>query len=94
MFRVLQWKPDRVEHIAKHGLSPEEVEEATFADPGRRLFRGPRSESDQTRSIYYLYGRTQAGRYLLVVLLDQGEGRALPVTARDMTQKERQRYGG
>ncbi len=94
MFRQLQWRPDRIEHIGRHGLTPEEVEGAVFADPGRRLFRGPRSESDKTRSIYYLYRQTQAGRYLLVVLLDQGGGEALPVTARDMTPSERQRYRG
>jgi hypothetical protein len=70
------------------------VEEAVFADPVRRLFHGPRSESYQTRFIYYLYGRTLAGRYLLVVLLDQGGGEALHVTARDMTLREQQRYRG
>jgi hypothetical protein len=76
-----------------HRLSPDEVEEAVFDDPDRKIFRGPRSNRDRTRHIYYVYGRTQAGRYLLVVLLNLGEGQALPVTARDMTSRERQRYG-
>ena len=93
MFNRLLWGPDRVEHIARHHLTPEAIEEAVFDDPDRRLFRGPRSERDQTRHIYYAYGRTEAGRYLLVVLLDLGRGQALPVTARDMTPRERQRYG-
>ncbi|MBI2918362.1 MAG: BrnT family toxin [Chloroflexi bacterium] len=93
MFKRLLWKPDRVAHIARHSLTAEEVEEVVFDDPGRRVFRGPRSERDLNRYIYYVYGRTQAGRYLIVVLLDEGMGQALPVTARDMTSKERERYG-
>lgn len=93
MFNRLLWRPDRIEHIAWHGLTPEEVEEAVFDDPHRRLLRGPHSERDRTRYIYYLYGRSRSGRYLLVVLLDRGRGRALPVTARDMTLRERERYG-
>ena len=63
-----------------------------FNDLGRRLFRGPRSEQDRTRHIYYAYGRTQVGRYLLVVPLDRGRGEALAVTARDMTPREHYRY--
>ena len=93
MFNRLLWRPDRIEHVAQHGLTPEEVEEAVFDDPDRRLFRGPRSERDRARYIYYLYGRTHLGRYLLVVLLDRGRGQAMPVTARDMTLRERERYG-
>jgi len=43
VFNRLLWRPDRIEHIATHGLTPDEVEHAMFDDPGRRLFRGPRS---------------------------------------------------
>lgn len=94
MFNWLRWRPDRVDHVARHDLTPEEVEEAVFDDPNRKLFRGPRSERDRARHIYYVYGRTQAGRYLLVALVDLGRGQVLPVTARDMTPEERQKYEG
>ncbi|MBI4305958.1 MAG: BrnT family toxin [Chloroflexi bacterium] len=94
MFAQLYWRSDRVDHIARHGVTPDDVEEAVFDDPERKLFRGPRSERDRTRFVYYVYGRTQDGRYLLVVLLDLGGRNALPLTARDMTQAERRRYGG
>lgn len=93
MFSRLLWRPDRIEHIARHELTPEQVDEAVFEDPDRKLLRGPRSDRDRSRHIYYLYGRTRAGRYVLVVLLDLGEGQALPVTARDMSRTERRRYG-
>ena len=92
LFQRLNWRPDRISHVSRHGLTCAEVEEAVFDDPKRRMFRGPRSERDQTRFVYYVYGRTRAGRYLLVVLLDLGMGEALPVTARNMTQRERAWY--
>jgi uncharacterized DUF497 family protein len=89
----LEWRRDRIDHIAKHNLTPDEVDEAVFDDPARKIFRGPRSRRDRTRYVYYVYGRTDEGRYVLVVLLDLGEGSALPVTARDMNQSERRLYG-
>ena len=93
MFHTLRWRRDRIEHIAeKHGLTVEEVEEAVFDDPRALVLRGPRSQSRSGSYVYYVLGRTAAGRYLAVVLLDEGGGVALPVTARNMTAKERRRY--
>lgn len=93
LFHTLRWRRDRIEHIAeKHGLTVEEVEEAVFDDPRALVLRGPRSQSRPGSYVYYVLGRTAAGRYLAVVLLDEGGGVALPVTARNMTAKERRRY--
>ncbi|MBI4198448.1 MAG: BrnT family toxin [Chloroflexi bacterium] len=92
MFQRLLWRADRISHVSRHDLTCAEVEEAVFDDQKRRMFRGPRSERDQTRFVYYVYGRTLARRYLLVVLLDLGKGLGLPITARNMTHKERERY--
>ena len=40
--RDLHWRPDRVEHIARHSILPEEVDEAVLDDPGGLLLRvGP-----------------------------------------------------
>lgn len=94
LFKKLNWGTDRVEHVARHNIDPEEVEEAVFFDSDRRLRRGPRSEKDRGHFVYYLYGCTEAGRYLFVVLLDLNQGDALMVTARDMTKSERQYYEG
>jgi len=41
---------------------------------------------------YLAYGRTLAGRYLLVALWPKGEGRINIATARDMTDAERALY--
>lgn len=92
MFNKLHWGTDRVEHVARHNIEPEEVEEAVFFDPERRLRRGPRSEKDKEHFVHYLYGCTEAGRHLFVVLLDLGQGESLVVTARHMTRPERQYY--
>jgi uncharacterized protein len=54
------WDDDNIEHIARHGVEPEDAEEAV-GDPGRvtRRRRGGR---------LVVIGATEAGRVLVVVL--------------------------
>lgn len=54
---------------------------------------GP-AKRDPSQIVYVSLGRTLAGRYLMVVLIDEGRGVGFPVTARDMNQAERRRYSG
>jgi hypothetical protein len=42
--------------------------------------------------VYYLLGETDAGRPLFCVVIEFPGGRAYPVTARDMTTKEKRRH--
>ncbi|HHY97569.1 MAG TPA: hypothetical protein GX509_02385 [Firmicutes bacterium] len=88
----LNWRLDRIAHIARHGIDTDEVEEVVFDDEGHIIRRGPRSEKDPEHYIYYFYGKTSDGRYIYIVLLDEGQGVALPITARDMTDRERRYY--
>jgi uncharacterized DUF497 family protein len=81
------WPDDRVAHIARHGVVPEEVEEACF---GKAMVRGV--ESEGPNPVYHVLGETEAGRHLLCVVILFPEGKAYPVTARDMTDKEKTRY--
>jgi uncharacterized DUF497 family protein len=81
------WPEDRVEHIARHGVTPEEVEEVCF---GRSLVR--RAPSEGKNPVYYVLGQTAAGRYLFGVIIRLPDGRGYPVTARPMTAKEKRRY--
>lgn len=37
---TLLWTSERIEHVAHHGLTPEEVEEAVFDDPNRLVRKG------------------------------------------------------
>jgi uncharacterized DUF497 family protein len=83
-FDLIRWSPGRTLHIARHGVTPEETEEALFDERNQLWRRGD--------GRYLLYGRTDAGRRLLLVLEDEGEGVAAPVTARDVTDRERRTY--
>jgi hypothetical protein len=81
----ISWDEETVYHIARHGVSPEEVEEALFnTDSPPLIMRGRESR-------YLAYGRTQAGRFLLVVWVFQHKKTRI-ITARDLTAKEKQFY--
>lgn len=81
------WQSDRIEHIARHSVTPQEVEEACFGNP---LVQ--RGKSDGENPVYYCLGRTEAGRHLFCVVIAFPDGNGFPVTARPMTVKERRRY--
>ncbi|MBI5211162.1 MAG: BrnT family toxin [Elusimicrobia bacterium] len=76
------WDDLNRDHIAQHGVEPEETEEAFL---GRRLiFRSYASR-------YVLLGRSAAGRHLIVAFAFSAS-MARVITARDMTKAEKQRY--
>jgi uncharacterized DUF497 family protein len=81
------WPEDRVDHIARHGVRPEEFEEVCFGAP-----LVLRAKATGQNPVYYLLGETDAGRPLFCVALEFPGGKAYPVTARDMTTKEKRRY--
>jgi hypothetical protein len=85
--RELLWPPDRIEHLSRHGVTPEEVEQVCF---GQALVERARSEGKNP--LYYVLGQTDAGRYLFTVIIRLPDGNGYPVTARPMTEKERRRY--
>ena len=76
----LEWALDRIEHIARHGITPEEVEEDFGSGP---LFRRGRG------GVYEAWGQTESGRYVLVIFRYLGHNRAWPITARDMDENEK-----
>ncbi len=78
-----EWDARNVGHIARHGVRPEETEEAFFGGP---LFRRAR------KSLKAVFGRTDAGRYLFVVFVVKPGGVVRVVTAHDMTAAERRYY--
>jgi uncharacterized DUF497 family protein len=83
----LIWPKVRIEHIARHGVTPAEVEEACF---GRALVQRQKSEGENP--VYYVLGKSEAGRYLFCVVICFPDGTGYPVTAREMTTKEKHRY--
>ena len=79
----LFWDDWNEMHIARHHVTPEEVEDICFAEPWeKRAVGGKRA----------LYGQTRAGRYLLVIGVHRGGEMFYPISARDMTQTERRLF--
>ena len=70
---TLVWDDQAIEHIARHHVTPEEVEEVSY-DPDSWVV-GTRQKR------YFIYGRTGGGRYLKVMVEPLGHGLFYPVTA-------------
>lgn len=75
--------------IRKHHVQPHEAEESFFNEPAFR-FLEPGQRSGE--NLYTVYGRTEAGRYLIVYFIHKINLDALIVSARDMTERERKIY--
>ncbi len=82
-FHAFDWDRDNVDHIAEHCVTPEEVEEACYNHP--LVFR-----TRQER--YCILGRCDSGRYLSVIIALANKGVIRAITARDMSEAERQRF--
>lgn len=85
--RQILWPEEQVEHIAAHNITPEEFEEVCF---GRALVL--RTKSEGKSPVFNVLGQTNAGDYLLCVVIQFADGNGFPVTARPMTLKEQRRY--
>jgi uncharacterized protein len=85
--RVFNWDEDNVIHVALHGVTTIEVEEALL-DP-RRI--GAPAEHAPTERRYGAIGSTEDGGVLAVVFTKR-RGAIRPITARDLTPAERRRY--
>jgi hypothetical protein len=68
-------------------VEPEEVEEACSAEA---LVRGAGAEGPNP--VYHVLGQTESGRYSVCVVILFPDGKAYPVTARDMTDREKRRF--
>ena len=80
---AFDWDDANIEHIARHGVEPEEVEEALLSPTRVLLFR--RAVGDEARWTYA--GETDEGR-LIVVVHCRRAGRIRTVTARLPTETE------
>ena len=81
------WSQDRIDHIARHSVTPEEVEQVCF---GRSWVQ--RAKSAGEHPVYFVRGQTEAGRYLFCVIIGFPDGKGYPVTARPMTDREKRGY--
>jgi len=84
------WLDTVVEKLAwKHGVLPHEVEEVLRGKC--RVFKRE-SGKVEGEHLYNALGRTKGGRYLSVFLIRKLDNKALIITARDMSGRERRRY--
>lgn len=81
--RRLIWDGFNVSHVARHEVTPDEVEQACHSN---HIIR----EGYERRLM--LIGPTTNGRLLAVILAPRGEGVYYPVTAYTVSQKLRRIY--
>ena len=75
---------------SKHHVTTFEVEEVLRGKKTvRRITKGDAEGEDVNLAL----GQTDAGRYLAVFFILKRNRDALPISARDMDDKERRRYG-
>ena len=79
----LYWDDENIEHISKHSVNPQEVEDVCF---GTHIIR---REGDRR---YILSGQSANGRYLNVVIERVGKGLFRPITAFEMSENYKRRY--
>lgn len=84
------WLETIVEKLAsKHAVSTDEVLQVFEEDA---LFRWVESGLHEDEDVYSALGRTHGGRYLIVFFIFKTDGRALVISAREMTASEKKRY--
>ena len=76
--------------IRKHNVYPEEVEQMFSRHPLIRRLEGGRVKGED---LFIAFGRTNPGRYLSVLFVCKKDKRSLVISARDMTKRERKKYG-
>lgn len=82
--RSLVWDAWNIAHIARHDVSPGEVEDACRTKP--YIVTGKKGR-------YMLIGPTKTGRFLAIILDPEPEQDVYyPVTARTADEKERMMY--
>jgi len=79
---------DKIE--SRHHITTFEVEEVLCGkNKVRRIAKG----DVQGENVYLALGQTDAGRYLAVFFILKMNHDVLPISARDMDDKERRQYG-
>lgn len=80
IIRRLVWDEWNIDHIARHNVEPEEIEEVCKS---KNLFNRWKNKT------YRVIGQTEDGRYITIFLAPRTRQSYYPVTARDSTEKEK-----
>jgi len=82
----IKWKEESIEHIARHLISPQEVEEVCFNVNDAPFIRSGRE------NMHYVFGKTNSGRFLFIVVRFIRNGEVRVITARDMNTWEKKYF--
>jgi len=80
----VRWDEQNLDHITRHQVEQDEVESVAF---GPHHVRRGRQENR-----YELYGQTDEGRYLFIIIDREVKGVFYVVTAREMDVNEKRFY--
>jgi uncharacterized DUF497 family protein len=81
-FKWIEWN---IDHIARHGVEPEEAEWV--------VNHAHRPYPERTaRDKYVVRGQTETGQYLEVVYVIEPDDRVFVITARPLKDNEKRRY--
>ncbi len=79
----LQWDDENIEHIIRHNVNAQEVEDVCF---------GVHLSTSEGKQRYILSGQSVSGRYLDVVIERISKGLFRPITAFEMSENYKNRY--
>jgi uncharacterized DUF497 family protein len=82
----IKWTDENIEHIARHAIAPQEVEEVCFNEDDSPFIRSGKG------NLHYVFGKTYAGRFLFIVVKFIRHGEANVITARDMDEWEKKYF--
>lgn len=83
LIKNLIWDERNIEHIARHGVKPGELEQ---------VCQGKHFANKWKNKTYRVIGKTADGRYITMFLAPRSNNSYYPVTARDSTLKEKRTY--
>jgi uncharacterized DUF497 family protein len=84
------WIDEIIDKLAtKHNVSQNEVLEVLINQP---YFRFVEKGHRLGENVYAALAQTKSGRYLIVFFIYKKDGRAIILSARDMTSSERRNY--
>jgi len=82
----IRWTEQSINHVARHAISPREIEEACFNENDIPFIRSGKE------NLHYVFGKTDAGRHLFIVVKFERPGQVSIVTARDMNGWEKKYF--
>ena len=72
------WADETIEHLAEHGISPDDFEQV-FSHPSSKGY-------SRSSSLPAVWGYTEDGRYIMAVFEELDEITILPVTAYEVPE--------